>query len=560
MKQAALLAAASLFVRFLGFAYRVPITNLIGDEGNAFYAIAFSVYTFALVISSAALPAAISKLVSERVAKGQYRNAHEIFRTAMIFAVIVSTFAGLVIGFGAAHIVEFFEFAEETILAIRILSPTLVVVSVLAVFRGYFQGMKTTMPTALSQVVEQIFNVVFTIWLAFLFFDVDDLRHSVAGMAAGTGIGAVAAVFVVIGLYVLVAGDYRRRIIAEINIKSANKISSADYNSGIDGSEEEQPMAQREAKKVKTILDNFESRSAQLWAIIRTASPILIGMGIFSAASFIDISMATARLDASGIFTVEEANVMIGQFTGKFVLITTLPVALSLALSSAVIPEISSSKACLDMKAIQHKTNMALRLSMAVSIPSAVGLAVLADQILLLLFPSQPDGGWLLRFGAVSIIFMALVNILTGVLQGIGKVGTPVIGAFFGLLVKISINYYLIAVPEINILGAVISTIVCYMLAAGLNIFFLYRYTGIVPSLIGAFGKPIIASAAMGMMAFGVYQIGSFILPNAVATLLAIILSALTYLVFMLLIKGFQPSDLNAIPMPAKLRRIFNSF
>jgi stage V sporulation protein B len=265
--------------------------------------------------------------------------------------------------------------------------------------------------------------------------------------------------------------------------------------------------------------------------------------------------MANSRIYESGAFTQYEVNDLIGMFLGKFILLTTLPVSLSMALSSAVIPEITSAHVTLDKSAVKEKTNTALRLSMILTIPSAVGLAVLADPIIALIFPLAPEGGWLLRYGAISIVFLAIVHIITGVLQGVGHVRLPVIGVFFGVLIKYPLNYYLMAIPSINILGAVISTIVCFFVAAVINVFLLWRFTGIFPDFKGALIKPAIAALGMGLVAFTAFNLLYLLTSNFIATMGALLLSVLSYVFFMVLIKGFGKDDLQAMPLPSRLRR-----
>ncbi|MCL1842515.1 MAG: polysaccharide biosynthesis protein [Defluviitaleaceae bacterium] len=521
VKQAAILAGASLFVRLLGFFYRIPLTNLIGDEGIAFYGSAYSIYTLALNVSSVFMIATVSRLTSERLALGRYRDAHSLFKTAMVFSMVLGAGVAFFMFFGAEHIVRWLRHSDEVVYSVRAVAPAVLVVSVLTVLRGYFQGMRTTMPTAVSQVVEQIFNVVFSLWLAFMFFDAADVQFAAAGAAGGTAVAAVAALCVVAFIYFLISKALKKR-------------------------------AAEDPIKVK------EKTGTQISAILKTALPMVVGLSIFSVATLIDIGMANSRIYASGAFSAEEVDVLLGQFIGKFILFTTLPVSLSMALSAAVIPEITTSHVRLDTDAVRHKTNMALRLSMIISIPAAVGLAVLADPIIAMLIPLHPDGGWLLRFGSSSIVFLAIVHIVTGVLQGLGHVRLPVIGLFFGVLIKIPVNYYLMSVPSINILGAVISTIACFVVAAGLNIFFLYRFTGILPEFVNSFAKPGVAALGMGLVSFSAYNLLFIAVPNAAATLGAITLGFFAYVILMVLVKGFRQSDLNALPLPRRVRNLLS--
>jgi len=526
-KQAAILAAASILVRIIGFTYRMPLIALVGDVGNAFYATAYAVYAFAITLSSGAMPAAISKLVSERIAVGRYHDAHELFKNALVAVAILGAAVGLAMALGANWLtsLRFFNY-PGAVYAIRALAPTLFVVALLTVFRGYFQGMNTMMPTAFSQVIEQIFNAVFSIWLAHIFFRSMNVEHAAAGAAAGTGIGAVVGLLVVFGIYMLVSHDLRAR--AAANARNMRKGTA-------------------------------EKREAQIKALGATALPIIISMGIYQVATLIDLGMASDRIMAAGIFTTEQVEKMVGQFTGKFLLLTVLPVSLSVALSQAVIPGISSSNATMDRAAVKHKINTALRISMALSIPAAVGLAVLADPILALLFPSHPDGGWLLRYGAVSVIFLALVQVSSGALQGMGKVRLPVIAAFFGVLVKIPLNWCLLAVPELNIMGAVISTIICYVVATSINMYFLHKYTGVLPDFDRGFFKPALAAAGMGMASFVTYHMVSLSAPDRVATVVALLAAIPVYMGLMWLIGGFLSQDIEAMPLPGVVRRWFRS-
>ena len=522
VRQAAILAAASLFVRLLGFIYRIPFQRLVGDAGVADYFTAYQVYTFAIALTSGALPVAISRLVSERIAQGQYHNAHQMFKTALLFATAIGSVAGLVMLFGAEIIAHFMD-APGITLAVRTLAPTVVVVGILAVFRGYFQGMKTAIPTAVSQTIEQVFKVVVSLWLAYVFFNAADLSPAVAGASAGTGIAALAGLAVVVLLYALIAKDLRKR-------------ASKDKN-----------------------YDADESKSMQISAIFKTALPMLTAMTILSGSGLLDFFMISNRLTASGAFAPIEVRDLLGQFTGVFILLTTLPVSLSSALSTAVIPEITASSVQSNTAAVRHKANMALRLSMILSIPSAVGLAVLAEPIIALLFGRGQQGAWLLQYGAVSIIFMALSHVLTGTLQGLGQIKLPIIATLIGALVKIPVNYVLIAMPSVNILGVVIGTIVCFMVSAGINMYFLYRCTGILPSLSAAFIKPLVAATGMGMVCYAVYHTAKIFMPSALATIGALCAGGITYVLLMCVIKGFRQSDLQAMPLPRKIKILLQS-
>ncbi len=519
VKQAAILATAGLLVRFIGFLYRIPLTGLIGDKGNGYYSAGYYLYTFILIMSSAGLPVAISKMVSERIAQKKYRNAHQVFRVAMWISGIMGLLGSLVLWFGA-DLLSNIVGSPESYASILTLAPTVFIVSLMAVYRGYFQGLKNTVPTAVSQIVEQIFNAVFSVYLAYIFVS-QSLELGAAGGTAGTGIGAFMGLLVIAGIYIMIRPVLRRKFTKQT--------------------------------------ERMESRKSIAVELISIAFPIIIGTAIFSISNIIDMAMVNDRLAASGAFVKDEIDVLYGQLSGKYVVLTTLPVSIATALATVAVPNIASSFVAGDKKMVQSKINLSLKLAMVLSIPAAVGLGVLSDQTLALLFPEFPDGGILLKYGSVSIIFLAMAQILTGILQGTGHVYVPVIAAFFGALIKIPLNYFLISMPEINVLGAVLSTIGCYVLATVINLVVLQFKIGVKPDLMVAFVKPVFASLVMGLGCYVVYYSIYIFLPNnIIATCASIVAGILIYFVIMFLIKGLTREDLKSMPMGRKLIRIMD--
>jgi stage V sporulation protein B len=510
VKQAVILGAASLFVRMMGFFFRVPLTNMIGDVGNAFYNQAYQIFLFVLNLTSVFMTATLARLISERIARGEHRNAHTLFTTALFAGLGLGTAGALFMFFGAEILVDLFNFRYGAIPAVRAIAPAIFICALLTVLRGYFQGMQTTIPTAISQVIEQVFNVSFSLWLAWVFLNASGVHYAAAGATAGTAIAAGAALSVMFIIYL----KNRRKIHERVD---------ADKHSPV------------------------ERRGVQLAAIGRIAWPIILGLIIFVIATNIDIGMANSRILASGAYTQEQIDELVGMFTGKFLVLTTLPVSLSMALALTVMPEITQEHTRGNPQGVRALTNSALRLSMVLAIPAAVGLAVLADPILRLLFPAFPEGGWLLRFGSSSIIFLSLVHVVTGVLQGVGHVRLPVIGLAVGIIAKIGLNYWLMAIPDINILGAVLSTIACFAIAAAILFVFLYKRTGIVPEFLPAFGKPAFAAAGMGAACLAVYHFGGMFLPGAIATMMALGLGLTIYVAILALICPLARRDLARV-------------
>ncbi|MCL2873581.1 MAG: polysaccharide biosynthesis protein [Defluviitaleaceae bacterium] len=517
VKQASILAAAGIIARIIGFLYRVPLTNLIGDEGIGLSSWGYNIYMLLLIISSAGLPAAISKMVSERIAVKRYKDAHRVFKVALIVSGIMGFVATCAL-FLIAHVL--FSSTNDYY-SIIVLVPTVFIVAIMAVFRGYFQGMKNTVPTALSQIVEQIFNAVFSVFLAYMMLRVS-LPLAAAGSNAGTGIGALVGLITLLVIYIILK--------PKIKYNDLPEAPTSDYK--------------------------HQSNWGIARELIMTAMPIIIGVAIFSITNIIDMIMVRSRLGVIGTLSESEITALYGQLTGKYIPITTLPVSLAAALAAAIIPSIASSSVLKDTESVKRKINIAMRLTMIILIPSAVGIGVLSDQILLLLFPRFPDGGELLRIGSVSVIFLALSSIVTGMLQGIGKVYVPAIAAFFGALIKIPLNYVLIADPRIMVAGAVISTTICYAVASTINLIVLCKTTKTTPDYMGAFVKPIIASVAMGIACFVLYHGIYFFVPsNSLACITAIIAGAAVYFAVMLLIGGMKQEDVRLLPYGDKLAK-----
>ncbi|MCL2406992.1 MAG: polysaccharide biosynthesis protein [Defluviitaleaceae bacterium] len=520
VKQAFILAAAALISRVLGFVYLLPLTAMIGDDGNGLYSRAYYIYNFFLIISSAGLPAAISKLVAERVSLGKYNEARRVFRASLCVAVVLGLICMAAMFFGAGFLTNAMG-EPRSYYALIALSPTVFIVAVMAVFRGYFQGLGTMVPTSVSQVVEQIFNVAFSLILASALMGMysasaDPTMFAAAGGTAGTGVGAVFGFFTMLIYFVM----HRR-----------SKLVRYPATDNTDKSE---------------ISDGYFK---YIWLILRTTIPIIAGAAILSFTNLIDAAMAATRLMAGG-FTAAEANILYGQLGGKYAHIITLPISIATVFALAAIPSISSSKALKDTAAIENKINTAIRMTMFICVPAAAGLIVLGSPIIAMLFPAFPDGGTLLTVGGINVVLIALNQILTGPLQATGHLKIPVIAAFTGSLVKVTANYFLIPIPQINIHGAVISTALCYIVAASINWYWLKRTSGIRIRFIELMKKPVLCSVIMGAVCFGVFQLLYNIVGfgNTISTLSAIIIAFISYFVLMITTKGLSNEDLCLLP------------
>ncbi len=537
VRQGAILAFAGIFARFIGFLYRMPLTAMLGDQGNAVYSSGYYIYTLFLIISSAGLPAAISKMVSERIALDKHREAHSIFRISLIFAFFTGALSMFVLYFGAVWL-ERFGGVTGSRYAIMTLAPTVFIVSIMSCFRGYFQGMKSTMPTAISQVIEQIMNALFSILMCYVLlnatFSANLVGGSIAGAAAGgtigTGVGALVGLVTLIFIY----NRYKGEIYSDVR---------------------------RDRTPVK-------KSSKLLLELVSTSVPIILGAAVFSITNIIDMRMIMSRLMDSGAFTNNQAEVLYGQLTGKYLVLTSLPISISTSLATASIPEIAEEIALRNNNAANEKINFTVKLTMIISIPAAIGISVLANQILWFLFPTSPDGGILLMVGGISVIFLSLTQIMGGMLQGISKYYIPVFAAICGACVKIILNYFLVAVPAINVIGAVIGTIACYMIASIIDCYYVQKTTNIKFDYGGLFIKPILSALFMGLVVIASYKIMflalgvvfSGYLSNAASMIISVCLGVISYFVSLYKNGGLSKDEIYNMPFGKKIaRKVFRA-
>ena len=527
VRQAAILAVSATIVRIMGFAYRLPLTHIIGDEGNGIGGIGHTIYLFFFILSSAGLPVAISKMVSERIAAGRPDEARRVFHISLAVAFLLGSVLTGVLALSSEFIVNMVG-SHRSYYALLALAPTVFVVSVMSVFRGYFQGMQNTAPTAMSQLIEQLFLAVFSVLLAYVFMQMalpyeyggDPVAYGAAGGQLGKSIGALAGLMFIGGYYL-----HKRR---EIN-------QSIHYY---------------------TVGQKNKRQGA--FSIVRElgfiAVPLILGTAIFSMSNIIDMVMVQRRLEVAGIMDGAMREALYGQLVGKYVTITNLPVGISTALAIVAIPSIAASIIKRNHKDVNEKINTAIRISMLISIPSAVGIGVLANQILLLMFPSHPEGGTLLAVGSISILFLAFYQIIAGMLQAVGKLHIPVIAAFVGAFIKIPLNFVLIAHPSINIVGAVISTTVCYAVASGICWHFFKKYIKFRIDIANTFIKPAAAAIGMGLCCFIFYHMLYYIgLGNAFSTISAIIFGVVVYFAFLLMLGGLRRNDVRLLPMGSRI-------
>ncbi|NLZ53460.1 MAG: polysaccharide biosynthesis protein [Thermoanaerobacteraceae bacterium] len=509
LKGALILTVAGFVVKALGAIYRIPLALLIKDEGMGLYQMAYPIYLILLSISTAGLPTAISKMVSEDVALGKYKNAYRIFVVSLVVLASVGVVLTIVLIAGAELLsVKVYENPKAYYPIISI-APAIFFVSVMACFRGFFQGLQDMTPSAISQVVEQIGRVVTVFILANLL-----LPYGVEFAAAGAAFGPVAGA--VAGLIVLILVYYNRKgyLLKKMSLDTSQAL---------------------------------ESFLHIIYRLFFFAIPITLGGLISPFMNMADAAIVSSRLQDAG-FSVKRATELFGQLTGMAAPLVNLPVVVTTALSASLVPAISEALALNDRQMIASRAETGMRLSVIFGLPAAVGMYVLAEPITLLLYKNA-EAGVSLEVLAWGVVFLAMTQTTTGILQGIGQTMIPVKNMLFGAVIKVLINYVLTGIPSINIKGAALGTVIGYLVPSLLNAVQVVRLANLKVNLNYMVFKPALAAAIMGAgvnFAHGKLMLFSF--SQNQATVLAIALGVVIYALVLLLIGGLKKNDLELLP------------
>ncbi|WDV45552.1 polysaccharide biosynthesis protein [Clostridiaceae bacterium M8S5] len=521
LQGAVILGAAGIFVKILGALYRIPLLNIIGDEGIGYYQTSYPIYSLLFAISTAGLPVAIAKLVSEKRAVGQYKNAHKIFKISFLGLVIGGVLTSLVILFGSKYIVNYYGW-QEAYYSMIALAPALLLVPIMAAIRGYFQGRQNMVPTACSQIVEQLLRVGVGLFLAKYLLD-SGLDKAAGGAAFGASAGAIGATILIMIIYA-----YKRKSIG-IEVRS-DKTEMTDSTSNI------------------------------IRSILVIAIPITIGAAIVPLMNNIDVAIIGRKLQIIG-YTKKEATKLFGQMTGMAQTLVNFPQMFSIALVMSLVPAISSVYATSDYRNVRKLSISGIRVSLIVGLPSALGLYALATPIIKLLYYTRPletqeSAGAMLSVLAFSVIFLALVQAMTGILQAVGKPFIPVRNLIIGAIFKVIISYILTGIKSIGIYGAIIGTIVAYAVASILNYISVKKYVNIRPNFIEVVVKPAI-SAILMLVVVKISYIGiSNVISAKIATILSIIVGGVVYAIALFITGAITERDFQIVPKGDEIVKI----
>lgn len=530
--QGSILAIAGIIVRLIGILYRVPMTNIVGDEGMGYYTTAFNVYNILLILSSYSLPLAVSKMVAARIARGQYRNSIKVLKAALFYATIVG-------GIGCAVTWVFADyFATQVfcmpycVYALRALAPTIWIMAYLGVFRGYFQGHGTMIPTAISQIFEQIVNAIISVTAARALFNLGLQSNLVynatsypqafgaAGGTIGTGAGALTAMIFMLLLFLLYRTNLKRQL-------------RRDRTGRMDG--------------YGDITKTF----------ILTVIPVILSTTIYNVNSVIDNGILAHGMNYLG--QGDEYLALWGIYSNKYLLLVHVPLALANSLSSSLIPTLSRAVAAKSRREIVSKVSMAIRFSMVIAIPATVGLTILAAPINNLLFhnSSNAEAVKMTMVGSAAVIFYSLSTVMNAILQGINHMSTPIKNALISLVLHVIALCLMLFVLKMGIYSVLFANMLFAVFMCILNGISIKRFLRYRQEIKKTFLLPAAASLIMGAATFGVYK-GMYLLTNKnmIATVLAIFAAVLVYGFFLIKLGCVNEEELSGMPGGRKLAAI----
>ena len=519
---------SQVFIKVLGYVYRCYLTNRpgFGDEGNAIYSAGYNIYALLLTLSSVGVPNAISKLVSERVTKGDERGVRRIFRIALATFSVIGLIGTLILLLGAKQIANNMRMPDAEMVLV-VLSPALFFVAVCSVFRGYFNGQARIKVTANSQTLEQIFKTAFTIIAVELV--VVYVGQNTALMAAGATAATTISVLMSF-LYILVYSKIFKKGITNPTRQNSSELDD------------------------KTV-----------WQIVKAILWVSIPMSLSAILTTINknIDSHTVVTLLENYLPEKEATRQYGILSGKVEILTSLPLAFNVAFATALVPAIIAAKVKNRIDDAVKRISFSLLTTIVIVLPCVIGMMVFADPILNLVFPNAPEGAFILQVCVIATIFTAMEQTINGALQGLGKIFVPAIALTIGVTLKFILNNVLVPIsPDVFFLGgtagAAFATDVCHFVAFWISFIVLKRTVNLKLNFMKTWIKPLLAAIIMSAVSYGLYMLLLGIMPAKLATIIALATAVVVYVLAILVLKVFNKEDILMLPMGDKIYAILN--
>lgn len=517
---------ASFVARAIGMIYRIPLTRILGAQGNAYYSTANEIYSIILMISSFSLPLAVSKLVSERLHKGQKKNAHRVFICALKFGLLVGGIMS-VLTFALSGVITKFMKFEMASFALRVLSPAIFLYAIVGVLRGFFQGHETMIPTAVSQVIEQIINAIVSVAGAAILVGYgiklgeqqgNDSMGPAFGAAGGT-LGTVVSITVALLFLLFIYVSYQR-------------------------------IFRRQMQRDHT--KKLESDRMIYMALISTILPVVLSTVIYNISTVIDQGIFGTIMTGQG-YAEKEYSTVWGIFV-EFKVLMNVPLSIASCLAPSVVPSLTATMMDEDYRAAGIKVRDSIRYTMVFTIPCAVGLAALASPVMQLVYgDSSTLAAGIMQSGALMIVLYALSTLSTGILQGLGEMQKPLIHSAIALVLHIIVLVLMLSFSGMNIYSVVYANIFFALVICILNAWAIKQTIGYRQELLRTFIIPVFVSGIMGLAAYGVYRLFALFAGLIISTIVAILVGVIVYAVLLVKMRGITEREIRGMPKGAYL-------
>lgn len=523
--QGSILAVAGIIVRFIGLLYKIPITRALGDDGIGYFNTAHEIYNVGLILSSYSLPLAMSKLIAVRRVKKRYRDVTHVFMSGLLFGMIVGGIMTLLLLLEADWITTNIFKSPSSALPLKVMAPTIFVFSIMGVIRGYFQGRGNMIPTSVSQIIEQMVNAIVSITASYLFMSwfaekENPASYGAAGATLGTLLGAIAA-FLFLAVTMLL---YRKG--------NASRI----------GRRQKAP----------------EETWGQIYtALILTLTPIILSQFVYQLSGTVDNSLFGLVMEGKGLDEKERLS-LLGIYSGKYRLLSNVPVAIASSLGTSMIPSIVNSRTRKQSGEVKSKIRLTIKFNMLIAIPCAVGMGVLAGPIMQLLFRDKRLlTATLMQIGAPAVVFFSLSTVTNSVLQGIDLMKKSVTHSAISLAIHAVLVYVMLEYLEWGVYGLVIGNVTFALVVCILNWISIGRALRYRQEVKTTFLLPLLASLIMGIVTLASYTLMHLITHSNLASLVVSVpLSMAVYGLLIILFQVVTEEELPDMPFGMRILRL----
>lgn len=525
LAQGTILVIASFVAKAIGMIYRIPLTHILGDDGNGYYSTANEIYTIILMISSFSLPLAVSRLVAEREYAGEVKNSYKVLICSLRFAAVTGGILSILTFLLGGVITKYVMGVELASYALRVLAPAIFLFALTGVLRGFFQGHGTMVPTAVSQIIEQIINAIVSVAGAYVMLQYGlklgekkgDAELGTALAAAGGTFGTFASVGVALLFMIVIYLGYRNGF-------------------------------KRRMKKDKT--RRRESDRAIYRAITYTILPIVLSTLVYNISTIIDQGVFNHILAGMG-FTQKQYATVWGIYSGKFRVLMNVPLSIASCLAPSVVPALTEAMANNDLREAGLRTRDTIRYTMVFTIPCAVGMAALARPIMMMLYGNNDSlalAAGIMQSGALLTVLLALSTLTTGILQGLGEMQAPLVHAATAVAIHLGFLVLFVVKFKWNIYGVVYANIIFGLIICLLNARSIRKKLHYRQEIKKTFLVPVIAAGVMGIAAYLVHRVFNLFAGNTISTILAVCVGAVVYGICLVKLGGILEREIRRLP------------